>query len=121
MGNAVLEDTLLADALTDSFENYHMGITAENIAMKYGISRKQQDEYAVISQNRAENAVDTSRFINEIVPIYKKALNGDTSFLNVITNTPFDVATSTVTFITSPSETPKALLLTNISFALCVV
>lgn len=80
LGNEVLEDILLTDALTDPFEHYHMGITAENIARIYDISREQQDQYSVISQNRAEKAVEAGRFIDEIVSINVSATNGKFAF-----------------------------------------
>lgn len=62
-------DALIKDGLTDSFENYQMGITAERIADKYNITRCQQDEYACMSQNRAKNAILKGYFESEIVPI----------------------------------------------------
>ena len=69
MGDVKLIDTLIHDALTDVFNHYHMGITAENIAKKYKISRKAQDIFAVISQNRAEKAQFDNLFRDEIVPV----------------------------------------------------
>lgn len=65
--NAV--DHMVSDGLTDAFEGYHMGITAENIAEKYGISRQDQDEFAYNSQVKAATAIDEGRFKKEIVPI----------------------------------------------------
>ena len=73
MGSMELTDTLVNDGLTDSFNNYHMGITAENIADKYNISRERQDIFAIRSQKRAINAVDSGRFKDEIVPIEVKS------------------------------------------------
>jgi len=73
MGSMELTDTLVNDGLTDSFNNYHMGITAENIADKYNISRERQDMFAIRSQERAINAVDSGRFKDEIVPIEVKS------------------------------------------------
>lgn len=73
MGSMELTDTLVNDGLTDSFNNYHMGITAENIADKYNISRERQDIFAIRSQERAINAVDSGRFKDEIVPIEVKS------------------------------------------------
>ena len=69
LGNFELEDSIIYDGLTDAFENYHMGITAENIAEQFFISRKQQDEFAVLSQQKASTAIEKGKFSNEIVPI----------------------------------------------------
>ena len=69
LGNFELEDSIIHDGLTDAFENYHMGITAENIAEQFSISRKQQDEFAVLSQKKASTAIEKGKFSNEIVPI----------------------------------------------------
>lgn len=69
MGDAKAVDTMLRDGLTDAFDGQHMGITAENIAEKFGFTREQQDELAVTSQNRAEKAIKEGRFKDEISPI----------------------------------------------------
>ncbi|MDF3047111.1 MAG: acyltransferase [Candidatus Midichloriaceae bacterium] len=69
MGSAEVVDTMIKDGLTDVFNNYHMGITAENIAEQFGISRQQQDEFSVDSQNKAERAQKEGRFVDEIVPV----------------------------------------------------
>ena len=69
LGNFELEDSIIHDGLTDAFENYHMGITAENIAQQFFISRKQQDEFATLSQQKASTAIEKGKFSNEIVPI----------------------------------------------------
>ena len=69
LGNFELEDSIIHDGLTDAFENYHMGITAENIAEQFFISRKQQDEFAILSQQKASTAIEKGKFSNEIVPI----------------------------------------------------
>ncbi len=69
MGNGVLEDSMICDALTDAFGGYHMGITAENIANEWGISRKQLDEFAAGSQEKACAACESGRFRDEIVPV----------------------------------------------------
>ena len=69
MGNAVLEDSMIRDALTDAFGGYHMGITAENIAAEWGITREELDEFAVKSQKRAAAALASGRFKDEIVPV----------------------------------------------------
>lgn len=69
MGSLELADHMILDALTDVFNNYHMGVTAENIAEKHAISREAQDEFAVESQRRAGAAIETGRFAEEIVPV----------------------------------------------------
>ncbi|MGC8867187.1 MAG: acetyl-CoA C-acetyltransferase [Elusimicrobiales bacterium] len=77
MGNGELIDLMIYDGLWDIFNNYHMGITAENLAEKYNISRSEQDEFAVMSQNRAEKAIKEARFKDEIVPIEIHQKKGD--------------------------------------------
>ena len=72
MGSIQLKDTLLSDGLTDVFNNYHMGMTAENIVEKYSLSREDQDKLAIRSQEKAIEAVDSNRFKDEIVPIKVK-------------------------------------------------
>lgn len=72
MGDMTVKDHLLADALLDSFEGYHMGVTAENVASKFHISREEQDKFAYESQKRAINAIDTEKFTDEIVPVEVK-------------------------------------------------
>ena len=72
IGNVTLEDSLIVDGLTDAFENYHMGITAENIAEQFNISREEQDKFAFYSQQKAANAIKNNKFKNEIVPISVK-------------------------------------------------
>jgi len=69
MGNASLVDTMLKDGLTDTFGGYHMGMTAENVAKKYDISREEQDEFAAASQAKASKARADGRFDDEIVPV----------------------------------------------------
>ena len=69
LGNFELEDSIIYDGLTDAFENYHMGITAENIAEQFAISREQQDEFAVLSQQKASAAIEKGKFSDEIIPI----------------------------------------------------
>jgi acetyl-CoA C-acetyltransferase len=69
MGDGVIEDYMIKDGLWDIFNNYHMGMTAENIAEKYGISRSEQDEFAAMSQNKAAFAQKEGRFKDEIVSI----------------------------------------------------
>ena len=77
MGDVKLVDTMLSDGLLDAFQGYHMGQTAENVAEKWQISRDQQDEFAVASQNKAEAAQKAGRFDDEIVPFTVKARKGD--------------------------------------------
>lgn len=69
IGNATVVDTMLRDGLTDGSEDYHMGITAENVAEQYGITREDQDSFALQSQKRAVAAVEAGRFKEEIVPV----------------------------------------------------
>lgn len=72
MGHAEIYDHMIYDGLTDAFNNYHMGMTAENLAEKYNISRLAQDEFAVASQNKAEKAQAEGRFEDEIVAVTVK-------------------------------------------------
>ena len=78
MGNFEMVDTMIKDGLWDAFNGYHMGNTAENVAQKYQITRAQQDEFAVGSQNRAEAAQKAGRFKDEIVPVTVKTRKGET-------------------------------------------
>jgi acetyl-CoA C-acetyltransferase len=73
----MMDDTLLRDGLTDAFHNYHMGITAENLAERYGITREQQDAFAVESQRKAVAAMEAGRFKDEITPIDVPQRKGD--------------------------------------------
>lgn len=77
MGNGELIDSMIYDALTDVFNNYHMGVTAENLAEKYHISREEQDALAVASQNKAEAAIKAGKFKDEIVPVVIPSKKGD--------------------------------------------
>lgn len=77
MGDFKMVDTMLKDGLIDAFHGYHMGITAENIARQWQLSRQEQDEYAVRSQNRAEAAQAAGRFEDEIAPFVIKGRKGD--------------------------------------------
>ncbi|MEY8414940.1 acetyl-CoA C-acetyltransferase [Tissierella praeacuta] len=77
MGNGQIEDYMVQDGLWDIFNNYHMGITAENIAEKYGFTREEQDKVALDSQNRAEAAIKNERFKEEIVPVEIPQRKGD--------------------------------------------
>jgi acetyl-CoA C-acetyltransferase len=69
MGDGKLVDTMIVDGLWDVYNQYHMGITAENVAKKFGISREEQDEFALASQNKAEAAQKAGKFKDEIVPL----------------------------------------------------
>ena len=78
MGNLEFVDTMIKDGLWDAFNGYHMGNTAENVAKQWQITRHQQDEFAVASQNKAEAAQKAGKFKDEIVPFTIKGKKGDT-------------------------------------------
>ncbi|MCL2616216.1 MAG: acetyl-CoA C-acetyltransferase [Defluviitaleaceae bacterium] len=77
MGDGKMLDSMVLDGLTDAFNHYHMGITAENIAKKFGIARERQDAFALSSQHRAEAAVKAGKFAEEIVPVSVPSKKGD--------------------------------------------
>jgi acetyl-CoA C-acetyltransferase len=77
MGDAAMVDTMIKDGLWDAFNGYHMGNTAENVAQRWQITREQQDQFAVASQNKAEAAQKAGRFKDEIVPVTIKTRKGD--------------------------------------------
>jgi len=77
MGNGEIVDLMVHDGLWDIFNNYHMGITAENLAEKYGLSREEQDAFAAASQNKAEAAQKSGRFKDEIIPVTIPQRKGD--------------------------------------------
>ena len=77
LGHAQLEDSLIRDGLWDAFNDYHMGITAENLVDKYGISREEQDAFAAASQQKAVAAIEAGRFADEITPILIPSRKGD--------------------------------------------
>jgi acetyl-CoA C-acetyltransferase len=77
MGNFEMVDTMIKDGLWDAFNGYHMGNTAENVARQWQITRAQQDEFAVGSQNKAEAAQKAGRFKDEIAPVTVKTRKGD--------------------------------------------
>ncbi|KNY13957.1 MULTISPECIES: acetyl-CoA C-acetyltransferase [unclassified Shinella] len=79
MGDFKMIDTMIKDGLTDAFYGYHMGITAENVARQWQLSRDEQDVFAVASQNKAEAAQKEGRFKDEIVPFIVKGRKGDVS------------------------------------------
>jgi len=82
MGNGTMIDTILRDGLMDAFDDIHMGITAENIAEQFGITREEQDAYAVLSQNRAEAAIKAGVFDEEIVSVLIPQRKGEPVVFN---------------------------------------
>ncbi len=77
MGDGKMVDTMISDALFDAFNNYHMGVTAENIAKEWGLTREEQDAFAAASQQKAEAAIKSGRFKDEIVPVVIPQRKGD--------------------------------------------
>ena len=77
MGDGTLVDTMIKDALWDAFNDYHMGVTAENIAEQWGLTREMQDEFAAASQAKAEAAIKAGKFKDEIVPVVIPQRKGD--------------------------------------------
>jgi acetyl-CoA C-acetyltransferase len=77
MNNDTLTDLMIHDGLWDAFNNYHMGMTAENVAEEYGLTREAQDDFGVTSQQRAEKAIKEGRFKDEIVPVIIPQRKGD--------------------------------------------
>ncbi len=77
MGDGQVVDSMLRDGLVDAFYNYHMGITAENIAEQYGLTRQMQDEFSAWSQQKAEKAIKEGKFVEEIVPVEVPQRKGD--------------------------------------------
>ncbi|MRS14201.1 acetyl-CoA C-acyltransferase [Enterobacteriaceae bacterium RIT691] len=82
LGNSQLIDSLVHDGLWDAFNDYHMGVTAENLAREYGISRELQDAWALSSQQKARRAIDSGRFRDEIVPVVNLHKNGVTQVVD---------------------------------------
>ena len=80
MFDGKMVDTMVKDGLWESFNDYHMGMTAENIAEKWGLTREMQDEFACASQNKAEKAIKEGRFKDEIVPVVIKTRKGEVVF-----------------------------------------
>ncbi|KRU27836.1 acetyl-CoA acetyltransferase [Clostridium sporogenes] len=80
MGDGKIVDEMIRDGLWESFNDYHMGITAENIAEQWGITREEQDEFSAKSQQKAEKAVKEGRFKEEIVPVVIKSRKGEVVF-----------------------------------------
>lgn len=77
MGHGEIIDSMIGDGLTDVFNNYHMGVTAENLVTKYGLTREEQDKFAAESQNKAEKALKENRFADEIAPVMIPQRKGD--------------------------------------------
>ena len=86
MGNWNMVDTMISDGLWDAFNDYHMGVTAENIVEKYGITREEQDEFAAASQQKAAAAIDAGYFQSQIVPITIPQRKGDPLIVNTDEN-----------------------------------
>lgn len=82
LGHAQIQDLLLTDGLTDAFHQIHMGITAENIAAQYGITRQEQDNFALESQRKALSAIERHGFKTEIVPVPIPSKNGEILYLS---------------------------------------
>ncbi len=77
MGDDKVVDSMITDALTDAFNQYHMGVTAENLVEKYGLTREEQDMFSANSQNKAEAAIAAGKFKDEIVPVEIPQRKGD--------------------------------------------
>ncbi|MGO4478759.1 acetyl-CoA C-acetyltransferase [Massilia sp. 2TAF26] len=80
MGDVKMTDTMIVDGLWDAYNQYHMGVTAENVARKFEISRAEQDEFALQSQNKAEAAMKAGKFKDEIIPVEIASKKGSTVF-----------------------------------------
>ncbi|MBQ7175118.1 MAG: acetyl-CoA C-acetyltransferase [Lachnospiraceae bacterium] len=96
LGNVEMVDIMLKDGLTDAFYDYHMGITAENVAQQFGITREMQDEFAVTSQNRAEAAIKGGKFRDEIVPVTIQAGKKETALFDTDEHPRFGTTLETV-------------------------
>ncbi len=82
MGNETLVDTMIQDGLWDAFNDYHMGVTAENIAKRYNITRQEQDAFSAESQQRAQKAIEAGRFKEEIVPVSIPVKKGESKIFD---------------------------------------
>lgn len=80
MGDGKLVDEMIKDGLWCAFNDYHMGVTAENVAAKWGLTREDQDKFALASQNKAEKAIQSGRFADEIVPVVIESKKGSIEF-----------------------------------------
>ena len=96
LGNVEMVDIMLKDGLTDAFYDYHMGITAENVAQQFGITREMQDEFAVTSQNRAEAAIKGGKFRDEIIPVTIQAGKKETALFDTDEHPRFGTTLETV-------------------------
>lgn len=93
MGDVKVVDTMLKDGLSDAFEGYHMGMTAENIVQKYQLTRQEQDQFAANSQQKAQNAIEQGRFKDEIAPVTVPQRKGDPLIVNQDEYPKFDTTT----------------------------
>ncbi|WP_159796984.1 acetyl-CoA C-acetyltransferase [Streptococcus halichoeri] len=93
MGDAKVVDTMLKDGLSDAFEGYHMGMTAENIVQKYQLTRQEQDQFAANSQQKAQNAIEQGRFKDEIAPVTVPQRKGAPLIVNQDEYPKFDTTT----------------------------
>ena len=73
MGDGKLKDSMIVDGLWDAYNQYHMGITAENVAEKFQIRREEQDAFAAASQRKVAEAIQANKFVDEIVPVKNKS------------------------------------------------
>ena len=83
-GDATLVDTMMKDGLTDAFNDCHMGITAENVAKQFSISREDQDKFAAVSQQRTEKSQKDGVFAQEIVPVTIQTRKSEVQFCDHI-------------------------------------
>ncbi|WP_159583880.1 acetyl-CoA C-acetyltransferase [Streptococcus halichoeri] len=93
MGDVKVVDTMLKDGLSDAFEGYHMGMTAENIVQKYQLTRQEQDQFAANSQQKAQNAIEQGRFKDEIAPVTVPQRKGAPLIVNQDEYPKFDTTT----------------------------
>ena len=80
MGDGNMKDSMIIDGLWDVYNQYHMGITAENVAEKYQITREEQDSFAAASQRKTAEAIKENKFVNEIVPVKVKVRKEEVEF-----------------------------------------
>ncbi|MCS6132021.1 acetyl-CoA C-acetyltransferase [Clostridium botulinum] len=83
MGDAKMVDTMIKDGLWDAFNNYHMGVTAENIAKQWGLTREEQDAFSAGSQQKAQKAIESGRFKDEIVPVMIPQRKGEPKVFDI--------------------------------------
>ena len=120
MGDAKLVDEMIRDGLWDAFNDYHMGVTAENLADRYAIDRQQQDAFAAGSQQKAAAAIDAGRFEQEIVPVVVRqgkqppqTITRDEQIQLVLTLHPTKQITQPMPLRFAPELTKKHLLIIN--------